>query len=391
MKLNDVIKSIKKSTGSESLNKSTLAKPSDFLSTGSFAINRVISGSIYKGFPVGRITCIAGASQSGKSLLVANTIIEAFKANKIDTCIYFDSEGGMLVDYFEKHGVDMDKIQHIPVISLEDCAVKMLQTYDMLVKAKREYEEDPANNDDVRVLVVLDSIGALSSDKLINDAVKKDQMVADMGSSAKLRNNLMRGLMMRVPISGATLLIINHVYDDPSALFGASKIKQMGGGKGLEYASHLILQCEKLLVKAGNDEFLVGGEDKETDQGNFYKGNRLRFFVVKNRISKPAFQATVFLDFSRGYNKWDGLIEDSVRAGFIQEVRGGYIVPSYSDKRIYYKDLITTDEIWNTFIDKFEEWSKKQMAYSSENITRKEIENIEKEINSSNEDIIDED
>lgn len=391
MKLNDVIKSIKKSTGSESLNKSTLAKPSDFLSTGSFAINRVISGSIYKGFPAGRITCIAGASQSGKSLLVANTIIEAFKDNKIDTCIYFDSEGGMLVDYFEKHGVDMDKIQHIPVISLEDCAVKMLQTYDMLVKAKREYEEDPANNDDVRVLVVLDSIGALSSDKLINDAVKKDQMVADMGSSAKLRNNLMRGLMMRVPISGATLLIINHVYDDPSALFGASKIKQMGGGKGLEYASHLILQCEKLLVKSGNDEFLVGGEDKETDQGNFYKGNRLRFFVVKNRISKPAFQATVFLDFSRGYNKWDGLIEDSVRAGFIQEVRGGYIVPSYSDKRIYYKDLITTDEIWNTFIDKFEEWSKKQMAYSSENITRKEIENIEKEINSSNEDIIDED
>ncbi len=391
MKLNDVIKSIKKSTGSESLNKSTLAKPSDFLSTGSFAINRVISGSIYKGFPVGRITCIAGASQSGKSLLVANTIIEAFKANKIDTCIYFDSEGGMLVDYFEKHGVDMDKIQHIPVISLEDCAVKMLQTYDMLVKAKKEYEEDPANNDDVRVLVVLDSIGALSSDKLINDAVKKDQMVADMGSSAKLRNNLMRGLMMRVPISGATLLIINHVYDDPSALFGTSKIKQMGGGKGLEYASHLILQCEKLLVKAGNDEFLVGGEDKETDQGNFYKGNRLRFFVVKNRISKPAFQATVFLDFSRGYNKWDGLIEDSVRAGFIQEVRGGYIIPSYSDKRIYYKDLITTDEIWNTFIDKFEEWSKKQMAYSSENITRKEIENIEKEISSSNEDIIDED
>ena len=147
---------------------------------------------------------------------------------------------------------------------MEDCAVKMLQTYDMLVKAKREYEEDPADNDDVRVLVVLDSIGALSSDKLINDAVKKDQMVADMGSSAKLRNNLMRGLMMRVPISGATLLIINHVYDDPSALFGASKIKQMGGGKGLEYASHLILQCEKLLVKAGNDEFLVGGEDKET-------------------------------------------------------------------------------------------------------------------------------
>ena len=380
MKKTDALKSIKKNTGAETLADSTLAKVTDYLSTGNYAINRVLTGDIYKGFPTGRISCIAGASQSGKSLLVANTVIEALKNDKVDIVYIFDSEGGVLVDYFKQHGVDMTKIMHIPVKSIEDCAVKMLDTYDTLCKAQEEDEDDPDNNDEIRALVVLDSIGALASDKLITDAVKKDQMVSDMGSSAKLRNNLMRGLMMRVPMSKATLLIVNHIYDDPSAgMFGMSKIKNMAGGKGLEYSSHVILQCEKLLVKTSNTDFMTGLEDdKSIDEGNFYKGNRLRFFVVKSRIAKPAFQATVYLDFDKGYNKWDGLIEDAVRYGYIQEVRGGYIVPSYSDKRITHKDLITTDEIWASFIEKFNADSIKKMSYS--NAISEEISQIEDEV-----------
>lgn len=375
MKLKDVVKNIKKSTGAQEIEESSLAKVTEYLSTGSYAINRVLSGSIYNGFPVGRISTIAGESQSGKSLLVANTIIEALKNNKVDIVYIFDSEGGVLVDYFKSNNVDMTKINHIPVISLEQCAVKMLNLYDTLVEARQDWLNDPDNNDEIRALVVLDSIGGLSSDKLINDAVKKDQMVADMGSSAKLRNNLMRGLMMRVPMSNATLLIVNHIYDDPSAgMFGASKIKQMGGGRGLVYSSHVILQCDKLLVKSNNDDFITG-EEKDDDTLGFYKGNRLRFFVVKSRVAKPAFQATVFLSFDHGFNKWDGLVEDATNWGYIQDVRGGVIVPSYSDKRITRKELITNDEIWNTFINDFEKKSIEKMSYS--NATSKELDKIE--------------
>lgn len=380
MKLKDAIKSIGKSTGAQEIEDSALAKVTEYLSTGSYAINRVLTGSIYNGFPVGRISTIAGESQSGKSLLVANTIIEALKANKVDVVYIFDSEGGVLVDYFKQHKVDMSKINHIPVISLEQCAVKMLNLYDTLVTARQEWLDDPSNNDEIRALVVLDSIGGLSSDKLITDAVKKDQMVSDMGASAKLRNNLMRGLMMRVPMSNATLLIVNHIYDDPAAgMFGASKIKQMGGGRGLVYSSHVILQCDKLLVKSNNDEYITG-EEKDDDSVGFYKGNRLRFFVVKSRIAKPAFQATVFLSFDHGYNKWDGLVEDAISWGFIQEVRGGVIVPSYSDKKITRKELITNDKVWETFIDKFEKMSIEKMSYS--NATSQELDKIEEDINS---------
>ena len=110
MKLKDAIKSIGKATGAQEIENSGLAKVTEFLSTGSYAINRVLSGSIYNGFPVGRISTIAGESQSGKSLLVANTIIEALKNDKVDVVYIFDSEGGVLVDYFKSNNVDMSKI-----------------------------------------------------------------------------------------------------------------------------------------------------------------------------------------------------------------------------------------------------------------------------------------
>lgn len=378
MKLNDVLKSIKKNTNAESLDKSNYANITDFLDTGSYAINRVLTGDIHKGFAVGRIHTLFGLSQSGKSLIAANTIINALKNNKVDVVYIFDSEGGILVDMFRKSGVDMNKINHIPVASVEQCSVKMLSVYDALVKAHQEYVEDPDNNDDIRALCVLDSYGALAADKLITDAVKKDQMVQDMGLSAKLKNNLMRGLMMRVVQSNATLLVINHEYQDPSAMF-ASKVKLMGGGKGLEFASHVILQCEKLLVKSSDMEFLTGLENDETDKNvGFFKGNKLKFFVTKNRVAKPAYTATVFVDFNYGIAKYDGLIEDAVSMGFLEEVRGGYICKSYSEKRIKYDELVSKSEIWDTFIDEFNKKSKELMEYS--NSTSREIEKLEKEL-----------
>lgn len=376
MKLSDTLKNIRKSTGAESLNESTYADVHDFLDTGSYALNRVLTGDIYKGFPVGRISTLYGQSGSGKSLIAANTAALALKNNKVDVVYIFDSEGGTLVNIFKQHGVDMSKVNHIPVASVEQCAVKMMQTYDTLVQARQEWIADPENNDEIRAICILDSFGALAADKLINDAVNKDKMAVDMGLSQKLKNNMMRGLMMRVVQSNATLLIINHEYQDPGAMF-ASKIHNMAGGLGIQFASHIQLQCEKLLIKAADTEFMTGLERDDADVG-YFKGNKIKFFVVKNRICKPAYTATVFVDFNTGIAKYDGLIPDALRLGYLKEVRGGYECPSYSDKRVTYKDLIKNEEVWGTFIDEFNKKSIETMSYS--NSTSAELDEIEAEI-----------
>mgnify|MGYP001772188108 CR=1 FL=1 len=62
MKLNDVLKTIRKSTGSETIDESSYAKVTEFIDSGSFAINRVLTGDIHKGFPVGRISTLFGLS-----------------------------------------------------------------------------------------------------------------------------------------------------------------------------------------------------------------------------------------------------------------------------------------------------------------------------------------
>lgn len=376
MKLNDVIKNIKKTVGAETLADSTYAEVKEFLDTGSLALNRVLTGDINKGFPVGRISTLFGISGSGKSLIAANTAALALKNNKVDVVYIFDSEGGTLVNIFKQHGVDMSKVNHVPVASVEKCSVKMLQTYDMLVKARQEYLADPDNNDNVRALCILDSYGALAADKLVNDAVNKDKNAMDMGLGAKLKNNLMRGLMMRVVQSNATLLIINHEYQDPGAMF-TSKVHSMAGGLGIQFASHVILQCEKLLVKSSDMDFMTGLETGDEDVG-FFKGNKIKFFVVKNRICKPAYTATVYVDFNTGIAKYDGLIEDSVKMGFLKDVRGGYQCPTYSDKRVTYKALMTNDAIWNTFIEQFNDKSIEMMSYS--NTTTKALDEIEKDV-----------
>lgn len=374
-KISNILKGYRKSVGSTSAAESPMAKVSDWLSFGNYAINRIISGNIYKGCPMGRITTLYGESGSGKSFLAANAIIDALKNKNFQSVVYVDSEGGALWQYIENAGVDLSKIEHVPVHSIEDCGVKLIQLYDALVTARDEWKADPENNDEPRILVVLDSYGALSSDKLTADALK-DKMATEMGISAKQKNNMLRGLMMRVVQSNCPLIIINHTYSDPSAMF-SSKIKAIPGGEGIKFASHVMLQMTKLLVKTGDTEFLTGRED-ENDDGGFYKGNRIRAFCVKNRVVKPCFEATMYLDFNTGISKYDGLIEDAVKYGFIQEVRGGYIVPSYSDKKITYKTLVSSSEVWNTFLDKFNEESSKRMKYSTP--ISEELDKIEAEI-----------
>lgn len=364
MKKLDILKSIKKTTGATSVDKSTMANVTEFFDTGSYALNRVLGGDLKNGgVPSGRVVTFFGASGSGKSLIAAITAARALKSGKIDVVYIFDSEGGSLINVFKQYGVDLDRVQHIPVKSVEHCTTKMVQTYDMLVEAHQAYLDDPDNNDDVRAICILDSLGALASDKLANDAVNKDKTSMDMGIGAKMKNNMMRGLMMRAVMSNCTLIVINHEYQDPGAMF-ASKIHNMAGGKAIEYGSHIILQCEKLLIKANDTEWLTGKESDEQDVG-FFKGNKIRFFTTKNRVIKPGYTATVYVDFNTGISKYDGLIEDAVKYGFLEEVRGGYICKSYSDKRVTYKDLVQKDEIWNTFIDDFNKKSIEAMSYSN--------------------------
>lgn len=302
-------------------------------------------------------------------------MIEALKNNKVDIVYYLDSEGGGLWDYFDSHGVDRSKIEYIAVADVEECKKALINIYDTLDTAKREYEKDPDNNDNIRAMVILDSFGALSTRKSLTDITEKDKVVADMGSSARAKNDMMALVMMRVVRTNCAFIVINHTYDDPAAMF-TSKFKAMPGGKKLQYSAHVMLQTNKKMIKSSDAEFISANEG--SNEHGYMKGNLFRFFCVKNRCSKPGFECEVYIDFDDGIQKWSGILEPAIEYGFIEPVRGGYIVKSYSDKKVTQKELMSNDEIWKTFIDKFNEMSIQRLSYS--NATSQELDKIEKEI-----------
>jgi len=300
---------------------------------------------------------------TGKSLLAATIIRNALVENDYDVIFYIDSEGGGLDSFLEKEGADLNKIEHILVNSVEMCSSKLLYIYDQVEQSRKA--SIAADEKPIKAMVVLDSFGALVADKFVNDAVDKDKQVSDMGSTARLKNAMMKSLMTRVMSTQCSLIVLNHVYDNPAAMF-TSKVKEMPGGKGIQFASHIILQTSKKLEKDANV--------KET---SYYKGNTLKFFTVKNRIIKPGYTAECYIDFDNGINKWEGLVEEARRLGFIEGGTAGlYLVPSFSDKKIRMNRLLAEDEIWETFLEEFNEKSFKEIQYGSKTNVDDQIDDI---------------
>ena len=345
--INSLLKDIRKNTGSTSFKESKYGQISNYIDTGVLALNRIISGDIYNGIPSGKVILLAGESQTGKSVLAAQLTAQALKQN-YDHIFYFDSEGGALESFFANFGCDTTKIEHILLESVEDATVQILAVYKKIMDYKAESDE----NNKSRFLMVLDSLGALVQTKLLTDA-ENGKQASDMGGRAKLVGSLMKALTIPAIKTDTSIIVINHVMDQIGVLH-PSKIKMQSGGKGLQYVSTVTVQCTRTLEKDENAE-------SESD----YKGSTLKFFTTKNRICKPFYEAQMYIDFSKGITKYDGLVDAAIKYGYIIQTGGFYSVPSYSDKKIRLKDILTKDEIWNTFLNDFNEKSKKDMQYSN--------------------------
>ena len=58
--------------------------PTDWISTGNYALNYLISGDFNKGVPLGKVTVLAGEPQAGKSYIASGNIVKA--AQDQDIC-----------------------------------------------------------------------------------------------------------------------------------------------------------------------------------------------------------------------------------------------------------------------------------------------------------------
>jgi hypothetical protein len=171
-------------------------------------------------------------------------------------------------------------------------------------------------------------------------------------------NTFIKAMTIPALKTDTSMIITNHIYDDPSAMY-ASKIKNASGGRGAGYMARLVIQCSKTYEKT---------EESKEDVKNYYAATILKFFTIKNALAKPFYESQMYLSFAKGPQKYFGLLIPAMEYGFItNETQGSYVVPSFDpEKKFKLKALLECDEAWNSFLPAFDEKSKVDMSYSSE-------------------------
>ena len=293
-----------------------------FIDTGSFIFNGLVSGSIFGGVSSNKITAIAGESSTGKTFFSLAVVKNFLDSNPDGYCLYFDTEAAVNKGLLESRGIDMNRLVVVNVVTIEEFRSKALRAVDIYLK-KSEEERKPC-------MFVLDSLGMLSTEKEIRDALD-DKQVRDMTKS-QLVKGAFRMLTLKLGQANIPLIVTNHTYD---VIGSYVPTKEMGGGSGLKYASSTII-------------YLIKKKEKDKKEGI---GNIIKAKTHKSRLSKENKEVNIRLYYDeRGLDTYYGLLELGELGGMWKNVAGRY---EMNGKKIYAKEILKnpteyfTDDIMN--------------------------------------------
>jgi RecA/RadA recombinase len=333
----DFLKEIVKEIGDEYTQiSSDLEETERFVDTGSFIFNGLVSGSIFGGVSSNRITAIAGESSTGKTYFSLAVVKNFLDSNPDGYCLYFDTESAVNKSLLESRGIDLSRLVVINVVTIEEFRSKALKAVDKYLQMPIE-DRKPC-------MFVLDSLGMLSTEKEIRDALD-DKQVRDMTKS-QLVKGAFRMLTLKLGQANVPLIVTNHTYDVIGAYVPT---KEMGGGSGLKYAASTIIYLSKKKEKDGKEII----------------GNIIKAKTHKSRLSKEnkTVEIRLFYD-DRGLDKYYGLLELGEIGGLWKNVAGRYEI---AGKKLYAKQILASPETYftNEVMQALDEIAQNEFSYGS--------------------------
>jgi RecA/RadA recombinase len=339
------------------LDKSTLSRVDRYIDTGSLALNAIISGSLYKGIPEGRVVQFAGPSGCGKTFFVQKIIANAQKMGKY--VIVFDSENAIDPESAINFGIDPTKVKYVTALTLEN-------TRNAIFKFLKSVSE---SNKIGEFLIIIDSLANMESE-LGEKRMDKESTSADMGTFAKSVKSLLKTCTNWSAITKTSIVFTNHVYDNPNQMYPSLE-KDITGGKYALYMPSVTVQMAKKATK--DDEGKTIDNTLSTGQKN-YSGAILRCLTVKNRFIKPFLEVELYLSFATGLDKFYGLLELMRGLGVV--ILDGKTYKDWNgDSLGYYKNWRKDKDVWKKLLPELEnrlqtEWafSKEEAPYDEEDI-----------------------
>ena len=262
--------------------------PTDWISTGNYALNYLVSGDFHKGVPLGKVTVLAGESGAGKSYIAAGNIVKSAQEQGIFV-VLIDTENAL--DEKWLHALDVDtspeKILKLNMSMIDDVA----KTVSEFMKEYR----DMAEEERPKVLFVIDSLGMLLTPTDV-DQFNKGDMKGDMGRKPKALTALVRNTVNMIGSYNVGMVCTNHTYASQDMFDPDDKIS---GGQGFIYASSIVVAMRKLKLKV----------DADGNKTTTVQGIRAACKVMKTRYAKPFEAVQVQIPYETGMDPYSGCVD----------------------------------------------------------------------------------
>ena len=262
--------------------------PTDWVSTGNYGLNYLISGDFNKGVPLGKVTVFAGESGSGKSFICAGNLVRHAQQQGIYV-VLIDSENALDEKWLHALGVDTSETKLLKLnMAMIDDVGKTISEFMKSYKALPE-------TDKPKVLFIIDSLGMLLTPTDVNQFEAGD-MKGDMGRKPKALTALVRNCVNMFGSHNVGLVATNHTYASQDMFDPDDKIS---GGQGFVYASSIVVAMKKLKLK----------EDEEGNKISDVMGIRAACKIMKTRYAKPFESIQVKIPYESGMSPYSGLTD----------------------------------------------------------------------------------
>lgn len=318
------------------------------IDTGSYILNAALSGSIYGGVPNNKVTAFAGESATGKTFFVLG-VVQHFLANNPDAgVVYYDTEAAVTKDMMESRGIDTSRVilaEPDTIQSFRHHALKVIDAYEKQPKDRRP-----------PMMFVLDSLGLLSTTKEMEDTAEGKE-TRDM-TKAQLIKATFRVLTLKLAKVRIPMLVTNHVYDVVGSYI---PMKEIGGGTGLKYAASTIVMLGK----------------KKDREGTDIVGNIIKATMYKSRLTKEQSKVDVRLSFTKGLDRYYGLVDLAVKYDIFKKVSTRIELPDGTKtfEKSIYKDpeKYFTEEV----LQRINDAARSEYCYGSDELVEPEVEEVD--------------
>lgn len=313
------------------------AEFSGWIDTGCYILNAQLSGTIYGGVPNNKITAFAGESGTGKSFLVLG-VVKTFLRNNPDAfVVYYDTEAAITKDMMESRGIDTTRVVISEPATIQQFRTKALKVLNAYIKTE-ENKRPP-------MMMVLDSLGMLSSDKELTDTAEgKD--TRDM-TKAQLIRATFRVLTLKLAKAKVPMLLTAHTYQSVGAYIPTSVVS---GGGGLIYAASTIIMLSS---------------KKDRDNEKHIVGNIIVMEQSKGRLAKRYSKVEAKLSYDTGLDQYYGLLDLAEKHGVIKKVSTRYEMPDGT--KVFGKNINEEPEKYFTkeILELIDDAAKKEFLYGT--------------------------